>query len=89
MITVEIKINGTLIAHLYCRNVTSFLPINRTGKDKVSHLYDFEYYKIGVQEVRIGKVWHVPSDGALKLIAKIIKAILRKPQPDDIDTRKI
>lgn len=65
MFTVEIKINGSLIGHIYGRN---------TGEYKGSKVkYDYEYYEPEEPGVRKGQVFHSRESGIRPLIAAILK----------------
>jgi hypothetical protein len=70
MLTAEIKINGILIGHLYIHNeVKEFID-----PDGI-HPYSAEYYEVGSGEIKRALLPHRRSDGALTLIAKVIKAL--------------
>lgn len=64
MFTLEIKINGSLIAHVYGLNVGE-------TKAKLS-VYNFEYYQPGDGTVYKGMVKHRREDGINKLIMLIL-----------------
>lgn len=76
MLTVEIKVNGVLVGHIYCRNITfdSSFPVKALNGD--ANIYEYEYYKIGKTELTGGNLQHNQKDGALKLIGEIIKKLL-------------
>jgi len=64
MFTVEIRINGTLIGHIYGRNMGR----NPGGKTR----YDYEYYEPELPNVRKGSVMHERDGGIRPLIAAIL-----------------
>lgn len=66
MFTVEIKINGALIGHVYARNLDA---------DAYESTYHVEYYKPESRKVRKFKVKHKRSDRAEKLLALILEKI--------------
>jgi len=71
MFTAEIKINGTLIGHVYGRN----LDETKNGRDH----YTFEYYAPeNPGDVVTGKVWHKYDDGMRKLLIKILQEVEKK-----------
>ena len=64
MMTVEIKINGCLIGHIYAVN---------EGYVNGKYRYRFDYYDVGKAELKKGnRVLHKRDDGALVLTKKII-----------------
>ena len=65
MLSVELKINGMLIYHIYARNVSS--------KDFGECNYLYEFYEIESREVKNGEVSHFRQDGLSKLVAKILE----------------
>ena len=68
MFTTEIRVNGTLIGHVYGRNLME----TKDGKDH----YTFEYYAPeNPGEVVKGDVWHTRSDGIRKLLVKILQEV--------------
>lgn len=82
MLTAEIKVNGTLIAHLYARNITFdkewedaqklFAGAKVVVPDTKEHKYKYEYYEIGSGKTTSGNVSHIRNDGAAKLISVIM-----------------
>ena len=68
MITAEIKINGTMLGHLY---IVRDKPI---VKHTLPVSYTFEYYEIS-KGVSGGSVMHKPVDGALRLLRTVIDKI--------------
>lgn len=76
MLTVEIKVNGVLISHIYCRNITFDSSFVAALTDGDANIYEYEYYKIGKTELTSGNLQHNRKDGALKLIGAIIKNLL-------------
>lgn len=67
MFTVEIKINGFMISHIYGHNESQQ---NKAGETR----YTFEYYEIESRKLQTGEVWHKREDGIDKLIGKILSA---------------
>lgn len=66
MFTAEIRINGSLINHIYGRNVRD-LPSGACE-------YEFEVYTIETKQVRKGTVQHRQSEGINALVAAILTA---------------
>jgi hypothetical protein len=64
MFTVEIRINGSLIGHVYGRNKGD----NNDGTSS----YEYEYYEPEQRKVKKGKVDHRRMDGAVPLVVKIL-----------------
>ncbi len=64
MLTVEIKVNGSLVAHVYARNIA---PIP-SGK----YRYEFEFYETETRKVRNGCVEHRREDGIVSLVNTIL-----------------
>jgi len=65
MFTVEIRINGTLIAHVYGRNVGS------GSKQGLTHYY-YELYRTGNRNLITGDVEHKRDNGIEALIVKVL-----------------
>lgn len=63
MFTAEIRVNGTLVAHLYGRNV---------GESGELHKYDYEYYQTAEGGLKMGSVIHDQEDGIAALVSKIL-----------------
>lgn len=68
MFTVEIRINGSMISHIYGRNVSES---QTSGK----HVYDFEYYQPETRKIQKGQVEHNRSDGINSLISSILDIV--------------
>ena len=67
MFTVEIKVNGNLIAHVYGR---------RLGAVEKRNVYEFEYYKVGDEPaITKGAVTRNYEDGMGKLLMKILREV--------------
>lgn len=64
MFTVEIKINGSLIAHVYGVNQT-VLPTGLTR-------YGYEVYEVASRKVTTGTVEHLRLAGIVPLISTIL-----------------
>lgn len=83
MLTVEIKVNGALIGHIYLVNMGAVLGVPDKNR------YEYEFYEIGAQldseqkkkrlskykPLRTGKLVHKRTDGAMRLIKKAIDDI--------------
>lgn len=67
MFTVEIKINGTKIGEVYCRNLNEQ---NEKEEDK----YYYEFYR-HEKDVIKGYIYHFRNLGAEKLISEIFERI--------------
>ncbi len=63
MFTVEIKINGSMIGHVYGRNV---------GDTPKGSQYDYEYYDVENRKIVGGKILHKRERGIKALIASIL-----------------
>ena len=66
MFTVEIKINGSLIGHIYGHN---------EGPTPDGDRYRYEYYETEKRKVVNGEVVHHRADGIRPLIAAILSDI--------------
>ena len=67
MFTVEIKINGSMIIHIYGHNESE---TDSSGRDK----YSFEYYEVETKKIQSGTIYHNRGDGICKLIELILTA---------------
>lgn len=67
MLTVEIKVNGQMIGHCYCQNVTPELADDCE--------YNVVYYRVGNVKVKKFKIVHKESDGAEILIRKVFEKL--------------
>lgn len=67
MFTTEIKINGTMIIHIYGVNET------RSAFRGEDNIYRYEYYRVEDREIKNGKVAHKREDGIEKLLIKIFQ----------------
>jgi len=70
MITIEIRINGALIGHIYAVNL-------RGAPDGLCE-YRYEYYEPDRGSLVTGKIKHQRPEGALALVAKLARAAKRK-----------
>lgn len=69
MFSVEIRINGSMIAHIYGHNTSTF---NSDGDT----LYNYELYEVnGKTGLKSGFVAHKRSDGIFELIKKICSEV--------------
>jgi len=66
MFSIEMKVNGMLIAHIYGRNITHIKA--RKG----DYLYTYELYDADKGTVEKGEVVHTRSKGILALVNKIL-----------------
>ena len=73
MFTVEIKINGSLIGHIYGHNE----GIEESGDTK----YTFEYYRPDSRKLINGNVLFKREDGIEKLISKILSQASKEIHP--------
>ena len=88
MLTLEMKVNGMLIAHIYIVNVSPHVdnPLLCYGpgapKNPDICNYEYEIYRVGVEggdeSVVKGKVKHNQTEGAIKLVQKVTKHATRK-----------
>jgi hypothetical protein len=69
MFTCEIRINGTMVGHIYGRN---------TKDVEGGTLYNFEYYAPEARSTKHGNVVHRRSDGIEKLVAAILTEATKK-----------
>ena len=69
MFSIEIKINGSMIGHIYGRNIG-----NTGAKDQ----YIYEYYEPELRKVISGNVNHKRSNGIRELLAVILKDIKQR-----------
>jgi hypothetical protein len=69
MISAEIKVNGTMVGHIYARNIST-PEVLESGVGL--NLYHWEYYKPENRIAKRGKVSHERQDGIEKLISKIL-----------------
>jgi len=68
MFTVELRVNGALVGHVYGRNVGD----GAQGRDR----YAWEYYEPELGgRLLTGVVEHLRSDGLAKLAAKVLKEV--------------
>lgn len=80
MLTVEIKINGSLLSYLYILNVTDKYAADIDAKElaeKHQDLYHCELYLIGKEKVLKAEVKHERIDGAEVLVTKALNAFLK------------
>ncbi len=68
MLTTEIKVNGTLIGHIYARNIGSVSTI-----DPSTCQYEYEIYYVGRNMTKTGQISHDRGDGFEGLIWEILK----------------
>lgn len=65
MFSVEIKINGVLVSHIYGHNM-----LMRTHED--SYIYSYELYRPGKNTLSSGTVIHSREEGIEKLVQIIL-----------------
>ena len=79
MLTVEMKINGKLISHMYIVNVTDQVnppvPVHMGPRDLRLDHYEVEFYRVGEGKVMRTTVQHARGDGAEVLVSKSISAL--------------
>jgi hypothetical protein len=69
MLTVELKINGTLVGHIYGVNKGECPREDGYGRYTI---YEYEYYEPGNKKLIDGTVFHKREDGLRKLIEIIL-----------------
>jgi len=67
MLSVELKVNGTLIGYVYGKNIA---PVPG-GK----YRYEYEYYEPELRELKTGVVLHKREDGLRTLVAAILEDV--------------
>ena len=67
MFTIELKINGSMIGHIYGHNE----GIAPEGKGET--LYSWEYYRPQIRELKHGTVLHHRAAGIEALVCKILE----------------
>lgn len=67
MFSIEIKINGSMIAHIYGHNEGTY---NSAGETQ----YSYELYEVnkGEKALKYGGVEHIRNEGIFTLIKKIL-----------------
>lgn len=68
MFTFEIRINGSLIGHIYGHNESR---TDDEGRDE----YSYEYYGVESRRVRKGTVFHHRRSGIRKLVTLILQDV--------------
>ena len=80
MFTIELRVNGTLVTHVYGRNVTDERNERGVGAQDVANgadVYDYELYETESRRVTNGTVTHKRNDGIRALAAKILRDVER------------
>jgi len=72
MFTVELKINGSMIGHIYGHNE------GVRASDAEGDRYRYEYYRPETRRVHNGEITHVRSEGIEKLVALILMDVENK-----------
>lgn len=67
MFSCEIRVNGAMVGHLYCRNLGK--------KEKDTYQYYYEYYRPESGQVQTGKIFHAREDGIESLTSRILEKI--------------
>ncbi len=67
MLSAEIKVNGTMVGHIYARNIST-PAILEAGVGL--NMYHWEYYRPEQRSAKRGKVVHERQDGIESLIGK-------------------
>ena len=70
MFTIEIKINGSMIGHIYGRNIGY---TEDCGPNEHMMNYTYEYYEPETREIKSGRVKHERTDGARRLVQLILE----------------
>jgi len=73
MITVEIKVNGNMVGHIYGQNLG-----RAYGEGKRVHDYRYEYYNLALGKIISGSVLHSGKLNIEKLINEILSDIEKK-----------
>jgi hypothetical protein len=71
MFSVEIKVNGCMVVHIYGHNTG--IPDAVYNLNDPLHLYSYEIYTLGEKKLSFGHVLHKQSNGLLTLIRKILE----------------
>ncbi|MDO8640252.1 MAG: hypothetical protein Q7R33_01800 [Nitrosarchaeum sp.] len=78
MITVEIKVNGCLIEHIYAKNIAHVSDTDGGPEN----LYDYEIYRVSkgqkTGEIISGSLTHLYEDGAEVLVQKILQDVKKR-----------
>jgi hypothetical protein len=69
MFTVEIKVNGAMVGHLYGHNADMGITTAQ---------YRYEYHPIGHGELLLGGVEHFRPDGIEALVRKILTDVINR-----------
>lgn len=75
MFTIEIRVNGAMIGHIYGRNIS-----HGDGGDFDD--YSYEYYEPYARKLMRGKVTHKRGDG-IRRLTSVILADIDKPTRKD------
>jgi len=67
MFTMEIRVNGTMIGHVYGRNLST----DSSGKSK----YKIDYYKPELPKLLTTTLYHKRDDGIEKLVETIMQEV--------------
>ena len=67
MFSFEIRVNGSLITHIYGHNE------DKSTSDGT--LYTYEHYRVASRKLVCGTVTHHPSDGIDTLVIKIMEDV--------------
>ncbi len=70
MLSCEIKVNGSMVGHIYARNITGSLYSERSA-----HEYMWEYYRPEQRKVISGTCTHVRKAGIEKLVSIILSEV--------------
>jgi hypothetical protein len=71
MFTVEIKVNGSIISCINCKNIT-----NR-NEDSDEDLYEYECYTYEKDLIK-NKIKHKRADGIHKIVGKILNQVSKE-----------
>lgn len=75
MFSTEIRVNGSLLAHIYGRNTCACRGL-RVEEHKCT--YDYEYYEVESRTLQTGEVKHDRKEPIRKLITLILKDVEKK-----------
>jgi len=77
MFSIEMRINGILIAHINGRNIYN------TENDDCLYYYDLYEVKEGEGRVEKGSILHQQNEGILVLINKILSKEIKRRKKDE------
>ena len=78
MFTVELKINGSLIGHVYGHNEGLVEQPHDFSNSNPKSKYKYAYYGVENQKLINGKITHSRDDGLERLISSILLDVDKK-----------